>query len=296
MGSPVSMEEELQRFVQEPQKVLREVESFRRDMSKNLENLLEDSEKGIENSLLNHSKKPSVYPIFTPELTEVGEDRLLIALSVALFDHANPSGTPLHKKLENTSESATGRTAEGLLNGFKNNQFDWGAKYEKEDNSLLLNELPEQVLPKSSHVPPVLAFLWNSLNTTVDVGTDRNYNLKLADVEARTVHEMTHAMNTQASNPLENDKTAAVDEASAMASTYAVIGKMPQSDYTDRGLDQRILEQARNTLGGFVEEKGHNKNTVSLLRNISIQSIQILDDNPRQDTVKVLKKVINNVG
>lgn len=290
------MEKEVQRFVQNPQKVLREVEGFRKEMDRKLEHLLEDSEKGIENSLLNHSARPHAYPIFTPELTEIGEDRLLIALSVALFDYANPSDQPLHRKLENTPESATGRTAEGLLNGFKKDQFDWSAKYEKQDNSLLLNELPEQVLPESSNIPPVLAFLWNSLNTSVDAGTDRNYGVTVKDTEARTVHEMTHAINTQASQPLKNDKTAVVDEASAMASTYAVIGKMPQSDYTDRGLNQQLLEKTRKILGEFVEEKGHRKKTVSELRNISIQSIQILANNPRQDTEKVLKKAINNVG
>lgn len=290
------MEKELQRFVQNPQKVLRQVENFRKEMDRKLEHLLEDSEKGIENSLLNHSARPHVYPIFTPELTEVGEDRLLIALSVALFDYANPSNTPLHEKLENTPESATGRTAEGLLNGFKKGQFDWSAKYEKQDNSLLLNELPEQVLPESSHVPPVLAFLWNALNTSVDAGTDRNYRVTLDDTEARTVHEMTHAINTQASQPLKNDKTAVIDEASAMASTYAVIRKMPDTDYTDRGLNQQLLEKTRKILGEFVDKKGHRKQTVSQIRNISIQSIQILADNPRQDTVKVLEKVIQDVS
>ncbi len=292
----VSMEEEIQRFVENPRKVLGQVEKFRQEIKFNLEKLLEDAEHGVENSLLNHSLRPEIYPVFTPELTQVGEDRLLIALSIALFEYSNPSSNPLHRELERTSEASTGRTAEGLLNGFRNDQFEWSAKYEKEDNSLLINELPEEVLPPSKDVPPILAFLWNSLNTNVNAGTNRNYGLTVADVEARTVHEMTHAINTNAANPLKNSRTAAVDEASAMASTYAVIGKMPTPDYSDRGLDQRKLEEAQKILGKFVERKGHNKQTVSLLRNISIQSIRILENDNSHDVKQVLQKVINDLS
>ncbi|WP_414837966.1 hypothetical protein ACK3SF_01025 [Candidatus Nanosalina sp. VS9-1] len=294
-NGPVRIGQEVEKFVNNPGPVLRQVESFRQKLDRNLEKVLQDAEKGIENSLLGHPQEPEVYPIFTPELTEVGEDRLLIALSIALFELANPSSDPLHRKLENTSEASVGKTAEGLLNGFRNGQFNWSAKYEKEDNSMLFNEIPEKQLPPSTEAPDILAFLWNGLNSSIDAGVDRNYGIGLRTLEANTVHEMTHALNTQATTPLKNSKTEVIDEASAMASTYVVGGKMPDEDYSDEGLNQRELEQARKILGRFVDEKGHRKETVSLIRNISIRSIQILADNPGHDTTKVLENSINQL-
>lgn len=295
-GNQINIEKELERYVNNPRPVLKEVEKFRRQLDTNLEQVVQKAESGIENTLLTHSKKPSVYPVFTPELTQVGEDRLLIALSVALFELANPSDNPLHKKLENTREAKVGKTAQGLLNGFRNGQFNWSAKYEKEDNSMLFNELPEKELPSSKITPNILAFLWNGLNTNVDAGVDRNYGIGSKTLEANTVHEMTHAINTQASDPLKNGKTAVIDEASAMASTYAEAGFMPDNDYSEEGLNQRELEKSKKILGQFVEQKGHEKETISLIRNISIRSIRILADNPRQDTQKVLENSIKQIN
>jgi hypothetical protein len=227
----------------------------------------------------------------------VDEDRLLIALSISMFELANPSRNPLHEKLKGTRETKTGRTAEGLLKGHEKGNFDWSAKYEKSDNSLLINEFPEKILPPPREAPPILAYLWNGLNTGVDAGVDRNYGISMKTLEARIVHEMTHALNTQAAEPLANEKTAAIDEAAAMASTYAVTGKMPDLHeyYVEAGINREDLKAARKILGNFVQQRGQSKETVSLVRNVSLRSIRKLSSDHEADIDDVIRYSMNHV-
>ncbi|MFB6241558.1 MAG: hypothetical protein ABEJ36_02010 [Candidatus Nanosalina sp.] len=274
----ISMEEEVKKFLSNRSRVFHEVSEFRNTVEKNLEEVMRDTESGFSETLAGTSLEPRVRPVFTPELTDLDENRFYIAASVALFDHAN-SGRNVSNILKGTREAKVGETADALRGGFEKGEFEWGAKYEREDNSILLNELPEKILPDKRGIPNIMAFYWNAVNTAVDTGIERSHGWTVLDVEARTAHEMTHAFNEAETESLKNRKTAAVDEAAAMAVTYAFSGNMSSDDYAERGVDPEALRKSRKIFKELVDRQDSREEAVTKTREKSVEAIEILRSN-----------------
>jgi len=283
------MEKEVEKFLSNTSEVLHNVGGFRNKFETRMEQVMAETEQEIKPTLYATRNQPRIHPIFTPELTELDENRFYIALSIAFFDHKT-EGKRIADKLNGTKETRIGETARALERGIKSGKFAMGAKYEKKDNSIWINELPEKILPKQEEIPPILGFLWNTLNTSVDAGTKRNHDWDLLDVEARIAHEMTHAYNTKNANPLKNSKTSAVDEGAAMAVTYAMTGHVPDQDYTERGIDQEALEKTKKILCELVDREKGGTDAVSKTREKSVEAIKILE-NRRMPVEEAFKKL-----
>jgi hypothetical protein len=271
----ISMEEEVKKFLSNPSRVFHEVSEFRNTLETNLQEVMRDAEKDFSETLAGTSREPKTRPVFTPELTDLDENRFYIATSIALFDYAN-SGRDISGMLTGTSEERIGKTAESMVRGFEKGNFEWGAKYEKEDNSILFNELPEKILPSKKNIPPIMAFFWNAVNTTVDMGIDRSHGWKILDVEVRAVHEMTHAFHNVETEPLQNDRTAAVDEAAAMTMNYIFTGNMSSDDYRERGIDPDKLEKSRKIFKELVDRQEKKGQAVDKTREASVKVIEKL--------------------
>lgn len=285
----IQMEKEVERFLSNTSQVLHNVGSFRNKFETRMEQVMADTEQNIEQTLYGTRNQPRIHPIFTPELTELDENRFYIALSIAFFDHTT-KGKRVSDKLNGTKETKIAETARALERGIESGNFAGGAKYEKKDNSILISQVPEKLLPDKKKIPPILGFLWNTLNTSVDVGTKRNHGWGMLDVKTRIAHEMTHAYNTKNSDPLKNSKTSAVDEGAAMAVTYAISGHMTEDDYTERGIDPQALEKTKKILAELVDRQKNKNHAVSKTREKSLEAIKILDQKrmPVQEAFKQL--------
>jgi hypothetical protein len=294
MSDPVSMGEAVRNYISRPDKTRQEVRVFRSELKSNLTELMYDSEKDIENTLVGHQKEPEVYPVFTPSETRLGPDRLLISLSACMFDISRNHKHPVHKELQNSGMNAVGTTALELINGHRENKFDWSGKYERTDNSLLINEVPKKVLPGVDKVPDILYPLWNALNTSVESHTGRSHGIGLSDTETRISHEMTHALNSNAASPLKNDRTAAIDEATAMTTTYALSGTTPDIDRYSDILDTERLRRATKHMKQHVDNYGDSKKAVSKIRAASILSIKEAASE-KISVDRVLKKNLSKV-
>ena len=271
----IQMEKEVERFLSNTSQVLHNVGSFRNKFETRMEQVMADTEDQIDHTLYGTRNQPRIHPIFTPELTEIDENRFYIALSIAFFDHTT-KGKRISDKLNRTKESRIGETARAIERGIESGNFAWGAKYEKKDNSILLSQVPEKLLPEQKKIPPILGFLWNTLNTSVDVGTKRNHGWGMLDVETRIAHEMTHAYNTVKGKPLKNSKTSAIDEGAAMAVTYAISGHMTEDDYTERGIDPQALDKTKKILAELVDRQKNKNHAVSETRGKSLEAIKLL--------------------
>ncbi|MFB6292383.1 MAG: hypothetical protein ABEI58_03225 [Candidatus Nanohaloarchaea archaeon] len=294
----IRMEEEVKKFIENPDAVLKKVDWFRKKTTGLLEELLRDTEKNIENSLVGTEREPSIYLVITPNITEVRRgiekidpDRFLLALSVAFFEYSQGGGE-LFDLFRGTPESETGKAAEGLYNAMEQDMFGYFAKYGEEDGSIWFNEFPPSFLPDPDRdeFPPVLAFLWNVLNTNVDAGTGRNYGVNPANIEVSLAHEMTHAYNDANTHPRTNAKTEAIDEAAAMATSYAIVGRMTDDDYEDIGLDPGKMALAKEFFADLADSQGSRGEKISALRAESVRLIEYFNDNPRADFGKILKK------
>lgn len=315
MGEREEFEKQIQRYVEERTEVLKEVEAFREKLASNFRKALGTAENGIANTVIGTNLEPEIYPVISPHkrLSKEKQDELLVAIAGAFIEQSQRdfSKKPLYKilrELENkhgykdlTAEASEKihknmESGRDLLNSGERRY--WAASYEAKENIILLNELPEKILPAYSETPKILRPLWKGLNTEQDYNLNRNHQWHENNLYVTIVHEMTHAFlsiqlkEKEGEDPMLNgNKTLqALDEAAAGMTTYVFTENFPTSDYSDAGIQQEQLEKFRKMYRKYCDEiigEYSNKEVVSKMRaHVFFTARSILDGTEPEEAFK----------
>lgn len=294
MGERGEFEKQIRRYVKERPEVVKEVEDFREELLSNFDDALKTAESGIENTIIGTEFEPEVYPVASPHahMSKEKQDEMLIAISSAFLEqsHRDFSKKPLYeilKELEhkNGFEDLTAQACEKIYKEMESGRDIlnpderryWAASYEAEENIVLLNELPKEILPTYENTPKILRPLTKGLNTEKDYNLNRNHNWHKNSLYITIVHEMTHAfLSVQLKNKIGEDpmlngnKTLqALDEAVAGMTTYVFTGNFPTSNYSDAGINQKQLENFRDMYRKYcdkIKDEYSDKEIVSKMR------------------------------
>lgn len=279
MNDRQEFEKQIKRYVNERSKVLEEVETFRETLLSNFKEALNTAEAGIQNSVIGTDKEPEIYTVVSPHehLGREKQDELLIAVSSAFLEQnqRNFSKKPLYEILkqlehEHGFEDLTAEASEKIYGNMessrdliKGKMRYWAAEYRSEENIILLNELPEEILPSENETPPISEPLRKGLSSSIEYNLGRNHNWPIEKFYRTIVHEMTHAFLSvqlklkKGQDPMEkgNKTLQALDEAVAGMTGYVLTNRFPESDYSDKGIPQRELEQFREMYREYCDRK-----------------------------------------